>query len=50
MLTRRAATKCVLRRLPGNLFIEDFLHHQWDDAGVVGYEEAVYLAQGHWLL
>src|ERR1035441_5451783 len=35
-----------LRQLPCNVLIEDFLHRQCHNDGMVVFEEAVYLAQG----
>src|ERR1044071_6853573 len=34
----------LLYQLPRYLLVQDFLHRQRDDDGVVGFEEAVYLA------
>ncbi len=34
-----------LNQLPRKLLVQNFLHCEWDNDGVVGFEETVYLAQ-----
>ena len=36
----------MLSKLPCDLLTENFLHRQPHNDGVVGFEEAIYLAQG----